>query len=472
MKSNMSGKLVSLLLAGAGLGSLCAQPNEWTNVGPEGGAVWFMAIDPQNPASIFAGTSAGIFKSEDGGANWNNSGLNGFAVSGLVMDQRNPTTLYALSARYADSDWEDFANTRLFKTIDGGATWNEEVSGMPPNCCGGLSIDPQDARTLYAFAYNRGQLFKSTDGGASWALSSVLPGGAPTLLTSNVVYFVAVAIDPQSPSTLYAAGQGADAAGRSIIAVFKSTDAGASWKEASSGLNVINGGYFVAGALTIDPKNPRTVYVTRLGIGVYKSTDGGASWRAANSGLAYSGDFGGCCSSGVVIDPQNSNTLYVPGLNPGNPVIFKSTNGGANWNALSSLPPRLGVPVLAIDPQSAVYAVTTAGPFKSTDGGASWRAANSGLRAIPVPSLAMNPDIPAFIYAGNLLSTDAGKSWFTLNANFGGVVAALAIDPRTPSTVYAGTGGEECSATGYSRAWMEGFAGRIRGRVSVAFPPS
>ena len=457
--------LLPVLLASFLPGTVDAGTNEWTNVGPEGGGAGIMAIDPQDPATVYAGTGVGVFKSKDGGTSWSNAGLTGWIVSSLVIDPHNAATIYAATVGHAD---EDVDTIKIFKSLDEGATWNEAGSGLPAACCvASLSIDPQDSRTLYAFAGGPWKLFKSTDGGESWAPTSALPGNAGPGHQS--VYFVAMAIDPQNPNTLYAAGQGADSAGRSIVAVFKSTDGGANWKEASSGLPAINGAYFVPGALAIDPKNPRTVYATRFLSGVFKSTDGGASWRAANSGIPRTGNFLACCSSGVVVDPQDSNTLYVPAMDP-NPLIFKSTNGGASWNALNSLPLR--VQALIIDPQSTLYAVSRTGPFKSADGGASWRAANSGLRAIPVSSVAINPQITAFIYAGNFLSTDAGKSWFALNANFGVSVAALAIDPQTPSNVYAGTGGIECGgflATGVFKSVDGGVRWMDTGRVSPAF---
>jgi photosystem II stability/assembly factor-like uncharacterized protein len=458
--------LLPILLASFLPGTVDAGTTEWTNVGPEGGGAGIMAIDPQDPATVYAGTVVGLFKSKDGGTSWSNAGLTGWSVTSLVIDPHNAATLYAATVFTTD---EDVDIIKIFKSLDEGATWNEAGSGLPAGCCtASLSIDPQDSRTLYAFGSNPWKLFKSTDGGESWALTSALPGNAGPGHQS--VYFVAMAIDPQTPNTLYAAGQGADSAGRSIVAVFKSTDGGANWKEASSGLSAINGGYFVPGALAIDPKNPRTVYATTFS-GVFKSTDGGASWRASNSGIPQfrASNVLACCSSGVVVDPQNSNTLYVPGSDYSNPVIFKSTNGGASWNALNSLLPRSGYTALIIDPQSTLYAVSRSGPFKSTDGGASWRAANSGLRAIPVSSVAINPHITAFIYAGNYLSLDAGKGWFALNyANWSGPVDALAIDPQTPSNVYAGSGGIECGgfpAAGVFKSpdggisWMDTRAG-------------
>src|SRR5207248_739117 len=108
--------------------------------------------------------------------------------------------------------------------------------------------------------------------------------------------------DPQHAGTLYAAAIG-NIAGRPLVTVYKSRDGGASWNESGSGLPTLNGDFFTyAGTLTIDPKNPSTLYVTKMLSGAYKSTDGGASWRTANSGLPTTIEMP---ISGVVIDPQN-----------------------------------------------------------------------------------------------------------------------------------------------------------------------
>src|SRR4051812_25689116 len=71
--------------------------NEWTTLGPEGGSVRRLIVDPQNPAMLYAATRVGLFKSTDGGGNWTNIGLNGWDVDRLVIDRQNPSTLYAVT---------------------------------------------------------------------------------------------------------------------------------------------------------------------------------------------------------------------------------------------------------------------------------------------------------------------------------------------------------------------------------------
>ena len=467
-----------MLLAILAAGTLCAGVNEWTNVGPERGGAQSLVIDPQNPSTVYAATTVGVFKSKDGGASWSNAGLNGFFVAGLVIDPQTPATLSAWTPGSSDGD---IVPTNLFKTTDGGATWSKTDSAFPANCCFDILFDPQGTGTMYGLAGSpMRDLFKSTDGGASWAPESGLP---------NKLYFAALAIDPQNPSTLYAGAMGADSAGHSVVTVFKSTDGGSIWNDANSGLpggGIGDDSFAPWGAFAIDPKNPSTVYVSRLNSGVYKSTNGGASWRPANSGMPMNspGDFRSCCVTAVMIDPQNPNTLYVSSRNG---VIFKSTNGGATWNAASSVlpPPFLlqpgpGSKVLAIDPQrtGTLYAATQNGVSKSTDSGASWRPANSGLRAAPVSSVVINPQISSFIYAGNLLTTDAGNSWFALSSGLQfGVV--LAIDPLTPGTVYAGrtTDGDSCSGSIFKsldggQSWMDTRGGAGCLSVMVIDPQS
>jgi len=413
----------------AAMGSLWAGINDWTNVGPEGGYFRLLAVDPQNPGIIYAGTGVGVFKSKDGGASWNNAGLNGLIVNALVIDPQKPTTLYAITAGRPD---EDLVPLGVYKSTDGGASWNESDSGLPACCVDMLAIDPQNTGTLYAFGTSAPALFKSTDAGANWSRISGLSSG---------LGFVALAIDPQTTSTLYAAAQGTD------VSVLKSMDGGTSWHAVNSGLPRLGtGNYFAPGGLAIDPKNPATIYATR-GTGVYRSTDGAASWRAVNSGLPIlPGNYTSCCSFGVVLDPHIPTNLYVASMNG---VLFKSTNSGESWNAIGSgLVPGLlqfGTSPFAFDPQnsSTVYAATSSGVYKSTDGGIGF-APYSRARALPVFSLALDPQRSGTVLAGIYKSTDAGMSWVEASTDFGNWFSALAIDPQNPTTVYAGTGDVEC----------------------------
>jgi photosystem II stability/assembly factor-like uncharacterized protein len=119
--------------------------------------------------------------------------------------------------------------------------------------------------------------------------------------------FYALAIDPTNPQVLYA---GTDGDG-----VFKTTDGGASWSAASSGLT-----YFYILSLAIDPTNPQVLYAGTDGCGVFKTTDGGSSWSEASSGLANSNVLS------LAIDPSNPQLLYA-GTDGG---VFKTTNGGGD----------------------------------------------------------------------------------------------------------------------------------------------
>jgi photosystem II stability/assembly factor-like uncharacterized protein len=430
--------------------SLYAGINEWNNIGPVGGAFSVLAIDPQNPGIIYAGTGVGVFKSTDGGASWNNAGLNGFPVSALIIDPQQPIIVYALTAGRPDSPPGFFGSTAgLFKSTDGGASWNSLLV-----CCfDNLAIDPQNTDTLYALAavWDVGGvvLSKSTDGGASW--SKIY-----RFLRDLYTPFNYIAVDPKTPGTLYVAAQG--------VAVFRSADGGASWTEADAGLRGLGARSFAAGGLTIDPTTAATIYATTSDGGVYKTTDGAASWYTVNSGLPIGSGAGACCSSAVVIDPRDSNTLYVPNQSG---ALFKSTDGGSSWNASGLIP---GVQSLAIDPRnsSTIYAATGSGVYRSTDGGITFNP-YSQARAIPVRSLALDPQRSGTIWAGGFSnglfkSADAGMTWLRYTDFGAGLIqAALAIDPQNPSILYVGNGDDECLAATISKSvdggtsWMENW---------------
>ena len=361
--------------------------NEWTALGPEAGNILSLTVDPQNPTTLYAGSDAivgsgaQVFKSTDGGSSWNtaSSGLPTTAppgpgswrrVAALVVDPQTPDTDYA-GIQSASSFGVSDAPV-VFKTTDGGASWSPASSGLPEHTgVNALAIDPQNPSTLYVQTDWR--LFKSADAGVSWIEAGLSTSNAG-LLTYYCcfAYVSALAIDPQTPSTLYAAIYG--------YGVFKSTDGATSWSAANVGFTVLS-----IGALAIDPQNPNVLYAGTgnycgctddpPGSGVWKSTDGGTSWGTANSGLPsfppgpYSLGFPAVVS--LAIDPLNPSTVYAATQGFG---VFKSTDGGTSWSAVNS-----GLPVspsgsyrninaLAIDPQnpSTVYAGTADGVFAIT----------------------------------------------------------------------------------------------------------
>ncbi len=302
-------------------------------------------------------------------------------------------------------------STLLVETADAGV--NEWTSQGPS---GGqvyaLAIDPATPSTLYAGA--DGGVYKSIDGGDHWRI--VLAG-----------YSSALAIDPATPSTIYAGA-------------YKSIDGGDTWNLMNEGLGTS------VKALAIDPSNPSTLYAGGYG-GVYKSTDGGDHWTAANDGL------GGVSVIALAIDPATPSTLY--GVATGG--VYKSTDGGGHWTAVNNGLTGRRFRVLAIDPldPAILYAGSGGGVHKTTDGGNHWIAVNQGLHdpffgpppVADIRALAIDPSTPSTVYAGSMddvpglfKTTDGGASWtLVMPGPSDSHIAALAIDPLDPSTLYAGT---------------------------------
>jgi PKD repeat protein/photosystem II stability/assembly factor-like uncharacterized protein len=414
-----------------------------------------LALDPVTPSTLYAGTAAGVFKSTDGATSWSPSSLDIdlLSVTGLAVDPSTPDTLYAATYHTTSN-----VPIGIYKSTDGAATWTASNSGLFAYKALSLAIDPLEPSTVYAGIEGMG-VYKSANAGVSWSLRNV---GLPSTQTVRAlavdpsdpkrIYFgedslscgcifrsedagatwtplklgpiqgnvPALAIDPQTPSTLYAGTNG----------VYKSTDRGAHWTAAGTGLGTIQ-------SIAIDPSTPSRLYAATYGGGVFKSTDGGTTWNPANTGL-------GATTNCIVIDPQNPSTLYA-GREQGG--VFKSTDGGLHWtSATSGLYDFYVIYSLAIDPvhTSTLYAGTNyGGIFKTTDGAANWSAVNQGLGGQTwFWSLAVDASNPFVLYAGGggFRSRNGAASWQALN---GGLPAtglrAIAIDPQHPSTLYAGT---------------------------------
>jgi len=426
-----------LVFFAAGLPGLrAAGSSKWTSIGPFGGSIQSLAIDPQNPTTLYAGTNSGIFKSTDGGTSW--ISINSmFFVGSLAIDPQNSDTLYA-------------GGYGVFKSVDGGINWSEASSGIFPMSQNGpgygnvlsLVIDPQHPDTLYA-GTARG-LYKSVDGSATWKAAGA---GLPTLPVAPGVSVALnvdrLTIDPQNPNTLYTLVSLPHAFGNGGLvccstAIFKTTDGGASWNALAPPVGRLPSFDMPSpiSTIAIDPQNPKTVYaVEPRAPALFKSVDGGATWSTVNSGIA---------PFALAIDPQNPNTLYAS-TNDG---FFKSADGGTNWTAAASGLPG-GVGLVAIDPQhpTIVYAARGMnGLFKSVDGAANWTSMNSGMSTWSIRALAIDPHNSSSIYAavpfwqGGVLKTEGGSKWTSLSStlpNFYPVV--LAIDPQNPKTLYAGT---------------------------------
>ena len=305
-----------------------------------------------------------------------------------------------------------------------------------------LAVDPKTPTTVYAGTQLG--VFKTTDGGRRWRSMGAGLGRKRVL---------ALAIDPQKPATIYVVADFGVHASKS--GVFKTTNGGGSWRAVNTGLGLNSS----ARTLAIDPQTPAIVY-TGTGGGVFKSSDGGRSWSVLSASPKH--------VFALALDPQTPTTLYAGTFGSG---AFKSIDGGGSWQPVNArLTAALGfIQELAIDPQTpaTVYAGTTTGVFKTTDGGQRW-IAMPDRQIVSVRALAVDPGAPTTVYAGLITgggvfkSTNGGRKWRAAGVDRR-QVWELAINPRKPATLYAGTGGNGVfKSTNGGRSWRGVNAGLVR----------
>ena len=226
----------------------------------------------------------------------------------------------------------------------------------------------------------------------------------------------ALLLDPDSPSTVYAA---------TARGLYRSTDSGASWERRNRGLE----GHSVL-ALAVDPST-HMLYAATDGAGVYKSADGGGVWAAANLGLT---------SRYVGVVAVQGGAVYA-GTEAGR--IFRSTDAAATWTELTPLTTRVAVTAIAVDPgdpRLLLAGTNSEGIYRSTDGGATWVHTAGQLSKGTIWSLAIDPTKSTTVYAtahaGLFRSEDSGVTWKGLHKSLKSWnVLALAIDPATQSAV-------------------------------------
>lgn len=343
---------------------------------PGTGTVESFAFDPRNARVVYAMTSGSyggvlsgghVLKTIDGGGHWRATATKGWPGfnEALSADPRHPGTLFA-GTQHA-----------VYKTINGGRTWRPSHRGLftpaPADREVGwvkaLAVDPENSNVVYA---GSDRVNKSSDGGLSW--KAVFPPH-PTAFAYRVS---ALAIAPGGPETIYAIA--ADAVhGRT--AIYESTDAGKTWNAAISVRGIEDVGF--ATSLVVDPQHPTTVYAA-IDANVLKTTDGGKTWKSIAYGLpvAFGLSRGGChCLGGVTklaVDPRRPTTVYAALLQGG---VYKTNDGGRTWASIS--PGWLYMTTVGVDlaRPATIYVAGQGqngdGPrlLRSTNGGRTWATA-------------------------------------------------------------------------------------------------
>jgi photosystem II stability/assembly factor-like uncharacterized protein len=380
----------------------------------DSGVVGTLAVASTSPPTVLAGVRSGfgrsgaIFVSTSAGETWDRRASE-FAAPVLSLAAPSaPETAYAgLGANFLGS------GASLLKTTNAGQDWKARDRGIVSVAVGQLEFAPTDPRILFA-ATNAG-LFRSNDAGTTW--SRFVPNG----LDFGGAY--SVVVDPTTASRFYVLENDA---------ILRITDDG-EWRQ----LNVPPF-YFAAVALAIDPRSPSTLYAGAadlggtLGPGVLRSGDGGLTWQKRSVGLP------GASVNTLVVDSGSSSTIYAAPTLYG---IYKSTDAALSWTPAGSGAPG-NVRAIAIDPAlpAILYAAADTGLFRSADAGATWTpVGGDGLRGI-VYSVVIDPGDPTHVYAAACStvyrSLDRGLTWASIGA--GPCVQALAVQPAG-QTLYGGT---------------------------------
>jgi len=331
----------------------------WEPIGPYGGYLRALAVAPSDEDIVYAASytsQSKIYKSIDGGNTWNKAGTINSYIYGLSVDLNNPDIVYA------------GGYMRVYKSTDGGSTWTGDVISGSSGYINAVSVHPSSSSTIYAVGTGKSgnvnvmAFFKSTDAGSNWSVVTLdnLTGRA-----------YSVAVDPSNPNTIYVGGYSQSSS--YIPKIFKSTNGGSTFTDASSGLS--SGAYYVY-SLAVHPANSNYVYAGTY-YGIYRSTNGGSSWSNVGSSYRY--------IYSLATTKANSNLVFAGNYT----YIYKSTNSGSSWTTLSNGLDGYYFYGLFAGQTDAnkVFTANNSGFYKSTNSGSSWTASNHGINLASINAL-------------------------------------------------------------------------------------
>jgi photosystem II stability/assembly factor-like uncharacterized protein len=293
-----------------------------------------LAIDPNDPLTIWVGTGEnnaqrsvafgdGVYKSTDHGKTWQNVGLKESEHIGrIAIDPRDSKVVYVAAQGPL---WRDGGDRGLYKTTDGGKTWKPVLKISDQTGVNEVWLDPRNPDVLYASAWQRRRhvwtfisggpesaLYKSTDAGASW---SKLAGGLPKAELGRI----GLAVSPADPDVVYAIVESSD---KKAAGIWRSSDAGGSWER--RGDYATSGNYYQE--LVADPRDPDRVYAMDVFLKV--SEDGGKSFKNLGEKEKH------VDNHALWIDPANTDHL----LNGNDGGVYESWDRGRSWEFRPNLP--------------------------------------------------------------------------------------------------------------------------------------
>jgi photosystem II stability/assembly factor-like uncharacterized protein len=361
-----------------------------------------VSIDPNDSQVIWVGSGEnnsqrvvgygdGVYKSEDGGESWKNMGLKTSEhISKIVIDPRDSKTVYVAAQGPL---WGPGGERGLYKTKDGGKTWTASLTISENTGVTDVVMDPRDSNVLFACAYQRRRhvytlidggpesaIYKSADAGASWRKIS-------TGLPKEEMGRIGLAIAPSAPDVLYAVIEAANKAG----GFFRSTNRGETWEKRG---DYVPGSPQYYNEIFVDPKEKDRVY--SMDVWIQVTDDGGKTFHKLGETWKHPDNHV------IWVDPADTSH-YIVGCDGG---IYESFDRAASWEFKANLPVT----------QFYRVSVDNASPVYNLFGGTQDNFSLGG------PSRTRN------------IHGIANSDWFVTE---GGDGFQSQIDPEDPNTVYA-----------------------------------
>ncbi|MEM9065185.1 MAG: glycosyl hydrolase [Planctomycetota bacterium] len=295
-----------------------------------------VTLDPSNPEIVWVGTGEdvsgrhvgygdGVYRSRDGGKSWENLGLKDSEHIGMIaVDPRDSNTVYVAAEGPL---WSSGGERGLYKTVDGGETWQKILGGGPYTGVNEIHLDPRNPDVMYAVTHQRFRnvaalinggpesgIHKSTDGGKTWR---ELTRGLPAEDKGKI----GVAISPIDPDIVYATVELAHRKG----GFYRSADGGESW---TKGADYISGGtgphYYQE--IFASPHKLDRVY--QMDVWMHVTEDGGRTFTRMNGATKHPDHHA------LAFDPSDPNYLLA-GTDGG---LYESFDLGKTWKFVANLP--------------------------------------------------------------------------------------------------------------------------------------
>ncbi|MDE3230188.1 MAG: glycosyl hydrolase [Chloroflexota bacterium] len=316
---------------------------QWENVSDgffQTSAIGAIALAPSAPDVLYVGTGEatirgnvshgdGVYVSMDGGRSWRKSGLaDSRHIGKIIVHPQRPEVAYVAALGHA---WGPSAERGVYRTHDGGATWEQSLFKSARAGAIDIAMDPHHPETLYASIWqvqryphalvSGGEdsgLWKSVDGGQTWKDISRAPG-----LPTGLLGKIGVAASPARPGRVWAIIEAGGKDGADDGGVFRSDDWGATWERVNAERKPRGRPWYYM-HLVADPQDAETVW--NLNTDCWKSINGGATFTEVPT---PHGD-----NHALWIDPHNSNRM-IEGNDGGACVTY---DGAYTWSSLLNQP--------------------------------------------------------------------------------------------------------------------------------------